>query len=98
MRRFSMLARCGIVSALAAVLALSGALAQEKAQPKPGAPERAARALVEQLARGEFAKATQNFDATMRKVVPPDDLKKGWQQIVAGAGAFQKQLGTRVET
>ena len=94
-----MLARCGFVSALAlAVLALSGTLAQEKAQPKPGALEQAARAFVEQLDKGEFAKATQRFNPAMLKGVPPDELKKTWEQIVAKAGVFQKQLDTRVET
>jgi uncharacterized protein len=94
-----MLARCGFLSALAmAGLPLSGALALEKAQPKPGALQQAARAFVEQLDKGEFAKATHNFNAAMRKGVPPDELKKTWEQIVGKAGAFKKQLGTRVET
>jgi uncharacterized protein len=94
-----MLARCGFVPALAlAVLAPSGALAQEKAQPRPGALKQAARAFVEQLDKGAFARATQSFDATMLKVMPPDELKKAWELIVRQAGAFKKQLGTRVET
>jgi pimeloyl-ACP methyl ester carboxylesterase len=94
-----MLARCGFVSALAiALLALSGTLAQDKAQPQPGAPEQVARVFVEQLAKGEFAKATEHFNAAMLKGVPADELKKTWEEIVGKAGAFQKQLGTHVET
>src|SRR5262245_48236879 len=94
-----MLARCGFLSALAmAVLPPSGALTQEKAQPNPGALAQAARAFLEQLDRGEFARATQNFNAAMRKGVPPDELKKTWEQLVGKAGAFKKRLGTRLAT
>jgi pimeloyl-ACP methyl ester carboxylesterase len=94
-----MLARCGFVSALAlAVPALFGALAREQARPKPGALERAARAFVQRLAKGEFAKATQSFNPAMLKGVPADELKKTWEQIVGKAGAFRKQLGTRAAT
>jgi uncharacterized protein len=93
-----MFARCGFVSTLAAVVLLSGALAQDKAPPRREALVKAARALAEQLVKGDFARATQNFDAAMRKAMPPDELKKGWEQTVAKAGAFKKQLGTRSET
>lgn len=86
------------MSALAlAVLAPPSALAREKPRPKPGALERAARAFVGQLAKGEFAKATQHFNAAMRQAVPPDALKQSWEQTVGKAGAFHKQLGTRVQ-
>jgi pimeloyl-ACP methyl ester carboxylesterase len=93
-----MLARCGFVSALVMAALALGALAREKAQPKTAALEQAARAFVEQLNQGAFAKATQNFDATMLKVMPPEELKKTWQKTVGPAGAFKKLVGTRAES
>jgi pimeloyl-ACP methyl ester carboxylesterase len=80
-----------------AVLPLSSTRAQEKAQAKPGPLEQAAKAFVELLDQGEYAKATQGFDAAMLKALPPDELKKTWEKVLGQAGAFQKQLGTRVE-
>jgi pimeloyl-ACP methyl ester carboxylesterase len=66
-------------------------------EPKPVPRELAARAFVEHLDKGEFAKATQNFDNAMLKALPRDNLKKGWEGLVGDVGAFQKVIGTRVE-
>src|SRR5262249_37388945 len=65
------------------------------ADPPAGSLEKAARAFIEQLSQGEFARATDGFDATMRKALPPDELKKTWEKVVGDAGAYQKQLGSR---
>jgi pimeloyl-ACP methyl ester carboxylesterase len=67
-------------------------------EPKPVPREQAARAFVEHLDKGEFAEATQNFDAAMLKALPPDNLKKGWERLVGDVGAFQNVIGTRVES
>src|SRR5262249_14360728 len=71
--------------------------AQEPGPAKKSDLEAAAQRLVSLLAKGEFEKATAGFDATMRKVLPADALKKGWQKTCDEAGAFKKQLGTRQE-
>jgi hypothetical protein len=57
--------------------------------------EQAARAFLELLDKGEFERATGDFDATMRKVMPPDELKKAWQKVVDDAGPFKKPIGSQ---
>jgi pimeloyl-ACP methyl ester carboxylesterase len=81
---------------IAAILSSSG-YTQEETQPKAGSVEKTARAFVELLDKGDFANATKDFDATMLKVMPADELKKTWEKVLGDAGAFKKQLGTRVE-
>src|SRR4051812_42765597 len=94
-----MFKRCGFVAALlTAALALSSAHARAKAQPPSEAPEQAARAFVEQLDKGEFAKATANFDAAMLKAMPPEELKKLWEQTVGRLGAFKKVIATDAQS
>lgn len=77
---------------------LGSAAAQDKEQTKPASREAAAKAFVTLLGKGEFAKATETFDATMLKVLPAAELKKTWEKVTADAGAFKRQLGTRQET
>src|SRR5260370_37345950 len=93
-----MIARWTLLAGLiAATLSLSNARAQEKAQPNAAALEKTAMAFVELLDKGDFANATKDFDATMLKVMPADELKKTWEKVLGDAGAFKKQLGTRIE-
>jgi pimeloyl-ACP methyl ester carboxylesterase len=82
-------------SLFVAVCSFSSTHAQEK--PKAGGIEQAAKAFVELLDKGEFAKATENFDATMLKALPPAELKKTWEKVAGEAGAFKKILGSRQE-
>jgi hypothetical protein len=67
------------------------------AAPAPAAPapatdaagrEAHARALVDAMARGDFAAATADFDATMTRVMPPEKLGAVWAQLTTQAGAF----------
>jgi pimeloyl-ACP methyl ester carboxylesterase len=85
-------------SAFLSVVATFGTV---PAQDNPGTPsrdlEKLARTFVEQMNRGEFDKATSGFDATMQKVMPPDKLKKTWQDVLDDAGGFKKQQGARGE-
>jgi pimeloyl-ACP methyl ester carboxylesterase len=71
------------------------------AQDKPGnqeAPcEKTAKAFVALLGKGDFEKATADFDETMLKVLPAEKLKDTWAKVVADAGAFKKQLHSRTE-
>jgi pimeloyl-ACP methyl ester carboxylesterase len=77
---------------------LSAALcAQEKAQGKSNDLDRAAKAFVELLGKGDFASATKDFDATMQKVLPAEELKKAWQRVLDQAGVFKKLIGCRLE-
>jgi pimeloyl-ACP methyl ester carboxylesterase len=77
-----------------AMCGVGGASAQDKAS---GPLEQAARTFVERLDKGEFATAAAEFDATMKKKMPPDELKKTWQKVLADAGAFKKPLTTRLQ-
>src|SRR5262245_36280189 len=53
--------------------------------------EMPARALVDLLAKEDYAGAVKNFDATMKKVLPADKLKETWQGILESTGPFKKQ-------
>jgi fermentation-respiration switch protein FrsA (DUF1100 family) len=80
------------------MLSVSTLLAEPKPEPKAQALVRVAGSFVDLLATGEFAKATADFDATMLKVLPPDKLKQTWSKVLDQYGAYQKQLGTRLDT
>jgi pimeloyl-ACP methyl ester carboxylesterase len=86
-----------IIAVVFVLASFSGIVAQEKAEPQTRDLEKAARSFVEILDKGEFAKATADFDATMQKVVPPDELKSVWQKVLDNDGAFKKQLSTHRE-
>jgi dienelactone hydrolase len=56
-----------------------------------------AKLFVDQLNRGEFAKAVEPFDAKMQEVMPPDKLKQTWESLNKQLGAFKEAGGTRTE-
>jgi fermentation-respiration switch protein FrsA (DUF1100 family) len=62
-------------------------------------PEQTARAiaLVDALAKGDYAAAGKGFDKVMEKALPADKRKDLWEKLVKQVGAFQKRTGTRVE-
>lgn len=90
-----------LLELLALILTFPLALALPAAEPdkdaKPTDIEKQAKAFLDLLAQGEFAKATKDFDATMQKALPADKLEATWKYQIGQAGAFQKQLGTRLE-
>jgi len=59
--------------------------------------ETMAQDIVNLLADAQFEKATENFDATMKQALPPDELKQIWDSLVTDVGAYQEQIGTRTE-
>ena len=59
--------------------------------------ETMAQDLVNLLADAQFEKATENFDATMKQALPPDQLKQIWDSLVTDVGPYQEQIGTRTE-
>src|SRR5947209_4884067 len=88
--------RNNIFLALAAGLALSGSLsAQEKMDGKSSELHQTAGRFVEFLNKGDFVQATKDFDGTMQKVLPPEELKKAWKHVLDEAGAYRKQLSAR---
>src|SRR5262249_48178493 len=55
------------------------------------------KAFVALLDKGDFDKATGDFDEAMLRALPADKLKGTWEKVVADAGAFKRQLSSRVE-
>jgi len=54
-------------------------------------------ALVDLLAAKEFAAAEARFDPAMQSAMPEARLHKVWEDLLATAGPYRKQLRTRVE-
>lgn len=80
------------------VVSCSGLVAQQKTETAAESLEQAAGSFIALLDKGEFAKATNSFDAAMLKALPADKLKATWKTVLDQAGAYRKQLGTRRET
>jgi fermentation-respiration switch protein FrsA (DUF1100 family) len=78
-------------------LSLWSLAAQQKPETRADSLERAARSFVELLNKGEYAKATNEFDAAMLKALPPDELKKTWEKVLGQAGAYKQQVGSRLD-
>jgi fermentation-respiration switch protein FrsA (DUF1100 family) len=89
--------RTFVPTVVVALLSFAGLAAEDKTDARSADLIKAAKTFVELLDKGEFAKATDGFDETMRKVLPPDQLKKTWQKVLDEAGDFRKQVGSRLE-
>lgn len=79
------------------VFALYGLRAQD---PPPGedALTAKAREFIAAMAKGDYAQATRDFDATMLKVFGPDKVEAMWaKQLPAQVGAFKQQGPARRE-
>ena len=85
-----------LVLALAAVCLLASCGRQPK-MPQSGEVTASAKAFVDLLAKGDFAGATQSFDATMKTAMPPDKLQTTWTQLSNAAGSYVRQISTRTE-
>jgi hypothetical protein len=53
--------------------------------------------LVKALANRNYEKAVENFDSTMKQVLPAEKLKQVWESLIAQSGAFVEQRGVREE-
>jgi len=51
---------------------------------------------VELVVKGQFSTATKNFNATMKKVLPPEKLEETWKSTTNQAGLFKQQIGIRM--
>jgi len=54
-----------------------------------------AHALIDAMARGDFASATAGFSAQMKTALPEERLRTTWASLVTQAGAFKRQVTTR---
>ncbi len=57
----------------------------------------AAQAFVDQMVKADFGGAFGRFDNAMKTAMPEVKLKETWQGLLAQAGAFKAQVGTRTE-
>jgi len=73
------------------------AKASPTAAPQPDTITKAAEDLVNLLADGNYAKAVENFDSTMKNALPSEKLQQVWLSLNAQAGPFVEQTGTREE-
>ena len=56
-----------------------------------------ARRFVELLAEGDFSRATENFDNTMKEALTPALLEQSWESLIAQEGPFKRQIDVRTE-
>jgi dienelactone hydrolase len=73
----------------------------EDAAPAKSEPDRRteiARKMVNDMASGDFDKATESFDDTMKRVIPASKLKDVWDSVTKQVGAFQKATEDRTES
>ena len=61
---------------------------------KPSATQ-LAEGMVDSMAKGDFAGATKDFDATLKAVLPAEKLGQSWAQVTAQIGAFKSRTGSR---
>ena len=61
---------------------------------KPSATQ-LAEGMVDSMAKGDFASATKDFDATMKAALPAEKLGQSWAQVTAQIGAFKSRTGSR---
>jgi uncharacterized protein len=67
------------------------------AEEKPSPLAAAATAMVDALAKGDYAAAGKDFDAVMQKALPADKREATWKAVLEQVGPFQKRTGVRVE-
>jgi dienelactone hydrolase len=49
------------------------------------------------MAEGDWAKAADSFDATMKNALPPDKLQQTWQAVIGQQGSFLRLTNPRNE-
>jgi hypothetical protein len=82
--------------AIAAVVVFAVARPAVPAQDAAPSPEARARAFVELMAGGQYAKAFEWFTPQMKAAMPLDRLGATWERLTAQAGPFRRQIGTSV--
>lgn len=79
---------------LSGFMAGCGSAAEE---PSPEELTAKATTLVESMTVGDFSATTEDFDSTMKSVLPPERIEEEWEALATNLGAFQEQTGTRIE-
>ncbi len=86
-----------IVFAVVMKLSCGGVEPAEKAVQGVSDIESAAKDLVNALADGDYKKATENFNETMKKVMSEERLRQVWNSLIVRSGAFVRQVESRKE-
>ena len=88
-------------SPLLSVVLLTVVAALSHAQRGPETPlrdlESSAKEFVQLLVQEKYDSATENFDSTMMRVMPPAKLEEVWKGILISVGPFKAQRRTRTE-
>jgi Protein of unknown function (DUF3887) len=89
----------GFPIALLAIVLISYAhsLHQEPGKTNSAHLETQARTFISLLAGKDFSAAEKSFDDTMKMALPKAKLEETWNAVIAQAGAFKRQVGTRTE-
>ena len=84
---------------LAVVLMCSlGAVATVRSQATPAEDiGKSAQAVVELLAKQDFAAVVARFDPAMKGALPEEQLRRTWVGLVQQVGAFNRQTGVRTQ-
>lgn len=88
----SLVRRVLIAGVVASTIGPQAVRAQDAAQ----SAETRARAFVDLMAAGEYAKALESFTPQMKAAMPVDRLSATWNGLTAQAGPFQRQVATSV--
>src|SRR5689334_12951614 len=94
-------AYCAIVALLGTVtgfnrMAAGGAPVTSSTSTAPHPAVEAGSAFLDLLVKGDYGQAVGEFDATMKGALPEAKLREAWESVNKQAGAFQKQVRTRV--
>lgn len=70
-------------------------LAQDAASTKATELKDSGTQFLNQLAKGDYAGATEKFNEPTKKKMPPERMEKIWLSLVETAGSFQKIIDTK---
>jgi dienelactone hydrolase len=87
------ISRVLVAAAVAVVASLAPVLAEGEAAPAQWATD-----LVDACAKGDWAKASEHFDKTMKEKLPEAELAKVWKSLEEKCGAFKKRGEATVRT
>lgn len=87
------------ILAILAISLFASMLADSQQPPNTTPPDLTASAkqFISLLEAKDFAGAEKAFDSTMKEVLPEAKLRETWDAVTTQAGAFKRQVDTRIE-
>lgn len=82
-----------LISRLLILIMIAPIICQAAQEPKRSANAKKAQALVDNLAKTDYVKATKDFNGEMKAKVTVEKLEEIWTTLLKQAGTFKKQLG-----